>query len=94
MAKTMAGFASIATNTEIIHVLFRTLVDAFAPKPGKKYWRLNIGTLIDDNYDEIGEMDDAKALPALLKVTNKYIVDKDVMITECANALKSSLKKD
>jgi hypothetical protein len=38
------ALSSIATNTQIIHVLFRALINAFAPKPlGKKYWRLNIG---------------------------------------------------
>ena len=49
--------------------------------------------MIDDNYDAIGELDDAKALVALLEVTKKYIVDQDVMITEFAHALKASLKK-
>ncbi|KAK6359101.1 hypothetical protein TWF696_000268 [Orbilia brochopaga] len=51
--ETEGAFASIATNTEIIHVLFRTLINAFAPKPtGKKYWRLNIGKKIAE-YDEV-----------------------------------------
>ena len=35
---------NIATNTQIVNILFRCLINAFAPKPqGKKYWRLNIG---------------------------------------------------
>ncbi|KAF3910728.1 hypothetical protein ABW21_db0208933 [Orbilia brochopaga] len=46
------AFASVATNTEIVHVLFRTLINAFAPRPqGKKYWRLNIGKSLGD-WDE------------------------------------------
>ncbi|CAO2648169.1 Nn.00g090910.m01.CDS01 [Neocucurbitaria sp. VM-36] len=46
---TAAALSSIATNTQIIHVLFRALINAFAPKPlGKKYWRLNIGEEIPE----------------------------------------------
>ncbi|KAJ8109063.1 hypothetical protein OPT61_g7729 [Boeremia exigua] len=40
---------SIATNTQVMHILFRCLINAFAPKPqGKKYWRLNIGEEIPE----------------------------------------------
>src|SRR4051812_38285364 len=36
--------ASIATNSEITNILFRSLINAFAPRvPLKKYWRLNVG---------------------------------------------------
>lgn len=39
-----AAVPNVATNTQIIHILLRCLINAFAPKPqGKKYWRLNIG---------------------------------------------------
>jgi hypothetical protein len=35
---------SIATNTQVMHILFKCLINAFAPVPqGSKYWRLNIG---------------------------------------------------
>ncbi|KAK0707393.1 acyl transferase/acyl hydrolase/lysophospholipase [Lasiosphaeris hirsuta] len=38
------GMASIATNTEMVNILFRSLINAFSPKPTeKKYWRFNIG---------------------------------------------------
>ncbi|KAK0713548.1 acyl transferase/acyl hydrolase/lysophospholipase [Lasiosphaeria miniovina] len=38
------SMASIATNTEMVNILFRSLINAFAPRPqGKKYWRFNIG---------------------------------------------------
>lgn len=40
---TIKNFASIATNSEITHVLFHGLINAFAPRPlTKKYWRLNV----------------------------------------------------
>ena len=36
--------ASIATNTEVTNILFRSLINAFAPDPNsKKYYRFNIG---------------------------------------------------
>lgn len=45
-------FANIATNSEIVHILFRTLIDAYAPKPlSKKYWRLNVSEAIPE-WDE------------------------------------------
>ncbi|KAL1629248.1 hypothetical protein SLS56_005471 [Neofusicoccum ribis] len=45
---TVGDFASIATNSEITHVLFHGLIDAFAPKPvTRKYWRLNVGSYGD-----------------------------------------------
>ncbi|KAK6531861.1 hypothetical protein TWF694_003026 [Orbilia ellipsospora] len=51
---TLEALASIATNTEITHILFRTLINAFAPKTiAKKYWRLNFGKHIGD-WDEKG----------------------------------------
>ncbi|KAI1412648.1 FabD/lysophospholipase-like protein [Hypoxylon sp. FL1857] len=40
---TIASYASIATNAEITHILFRGLIDAFAPRTrAPKYWRLNV----------------------------------------------------
>ncbi|KAK0640201.1 Calcium-independent phospholipase A2-gamma [Lasiodiplodia hormozganensis] len=39
----ITNFASIATNSEITHSLFHSLINAFAPEPlAKKYWRLNV----------------------------------------------------
>lgn len=41
------SFAAVATNTEITHILFRTLIDAFAPRPlARKYWRMNVQKVI------------------------------------------------
>lgn len=46
--KQLKGFAqsmaSIATNTEVTNILFRSLINAFAPLPNsQKYFRFNIG---------------------------------------------------
>ncbi|GAB7348910.1 hypothetical protein MBLNU459_g7600t1 [Dothideomycetes sp. NU459] len=47
------SFAGAATNSEIIHVLFRTLINAFAPTAQtKKYWRLNVGQEIPEWKEE------------------------------------------
>ena len=48
--------------------------------------------MVDDNYAKIGDLDDVKALAALLEVTKKYIADNAAMISQCADALKSSLE--
>lgn len=51
----VTGLSSVATNSEITNVLFRTLVNAFAPKPmGKKYWRFNVGDGLPDWVEENG----------------------------------------
>ncbi|KAI0842885.1 acyl transferase/acyl hydrolase/lysophospholipase [Hypoxylon sp. FL0890] len=40
---TIRSYACIATNAELTHILFRGLIDAFAPRPRTpKYWRLNV----------------------------------------------------
>ncbi|OJJ85945.1 uncharacterized protein ASPGLDRAFT_56508 [Aspergillus glaucus CBS 516.65] len=39
----ISAITAAATNSGIAHLLFRTLIDAFAPNSGKpKYWRLNV----------------------------------------------------
>lgn len=61
------SFAAIATNSQIIHVLFRTLVDAFAPQPkAKKYWRLTVG-------EEIPEWDEEKTSWLFWKTKEKHL---------------------
>jgi len=91
------GFSAIATNTQIIHVLFRALINAFAPKAtGKKYWRLNIGEetggLGEDlkdlhSYKATGDLDDTGALKELMKMTEEYIAAQKDEIDACAEAL-------
>ena len=57
--RNVAGFAGdmagIATNTEVTNILFRSLVNAFAPRPmAKKYWRFNVGDGLPDWVEEDG----------------------------------------
>ena len=43
----------MATNAEITHVLFRGLINAFAPRPqNDKYWRLNVAKAVPA-WDEV-----------------------------------------
>jgi hypothetical protein len=38
------GMSSIATNTEVMNILFRSLINAFAPlSMASKYWRFSFG---------------------------------------------------
>ena len=93
----LTALSSVATNSQIIHVLFRTLIDAYAPKPlVSKYFRLNVGestgTLEQDkrelnNFREVGEMDDTNALKRLLKMTKGYLDKQQDLISDCAKAL-------
>lgn len=49
------ALAGIATNSEITNILFRSLINAFAPQPmGKKYWRFNVGDGLPDWVEEGG----------------------------------------
>ncbi|RAK85941.1 FabD/lysophospholipase-like protein [Aspergillus costaricaensis CBS 115574] len=69
------SFASIATNSEISHILFRVLIDAFAPRPMiPKYCRLNVGVAVPAWEDEKGwglwkrtehHLDNYKSVPDL-----------------------------
>ena len=43
------NFSGVPTNTEITNLLFRSLINAFAPKSmAKKYWRINFGGSLPD----------------------------------------------
>ncbi|KAK5658996.1 hypothetical protein OQA88_1082 [Cercophora sp. LCS_1] len=43
------SLASVATNSEIPNIMFRTLINAFAPRGGdKKYFRFNVGDGLPD----------------------------------------------
>jgi hypothetical protein len=53
--KAMESFAVIATNTENTNILFRVLVDAFAPHAQtKKYYRLNVSKELPEPADSKG----------------------------------------
>ena len=104
------AFAAIATNTEIVNILFRSLINAFAPAAtAKKYWRLNVSEAIPawdeqtntwkgkktvhhlDDYKNVGDLDDIKALEELAQRTEKYIKAQAESIDECAKALEVKL---
>ena len=86
------SFSSVATNTEIVNILFRVLIDAYAPKAtAKKYWRLNVGEADGDNYKDPGELDDVAGVEKLLKMTQEYIKAQKDVIKEVANALSANL---
>ncbi|KAI9935105.1 hypothetical protein ASPWEDRAFT_31438 [Aspergillus wentii DTO 134E9] len=94
-----SAFASAACNAEIMHVLFRTLIHAFAPRNmQEKYWRLNVGKhvpekIVDgkkvlDNYEGVGELDDVSAvLNHLVKLAEKVVEEEKDTIQRCALAL-------
>lgn len=43
------GLTGIATNSEIMNIMFRSLLNAFAPRGmAKKYWRFNVGDGLPD----------------------------------------------
>lgn len=86
------SLASAATNSEITHILFRTLLTAFAPNNGrKKYWRFKIEGRIEekDDYKGVGDLDDFKALSLLLDRDAAYCDSKSDDIQECANAISA-----
>lgn len=48
----VGALSAVATNTELTHILFRTLINAYAPASvTDKYWRLNVGKEIAE-WDE------------------------------------------
>ncbi len=93
-----------ATSTEVVHVLFQTLIKAYAPKAEvEKYWRMNVGVLIDakldshgkvttlEDYQEIGALDDRKELQDLIKLTHEFVKNNPDQFIACGNALKAHL---
>lgn len=49
------GVVGAATNSEVTNILFRSLLNAFAPKGmAKKYWRFNVGDGLPDWVEENG----------------------------------------
>ncbi|KAL1626757.1 hypothetical protein SLS56_006750 [Neofusicoccum ribis] len=88
-----SALSGIATNTEIVQLLFSTLINAYAPKATEpKYWRLNVSTYIKDkdNYEDPGKLDDLKALKKFEIKTRDYIAKESQTIQNCANALKKT----
>jgi hypothetical protein len=96
-----SGIASASSNSEATNVLFRTLVDAYAPRTGEpKYFRLNFeevdpntSTKELQNFVQLAEMDDASqaTLKFQEKKTTEWIAKNKTVIDSAAVALKRSL---
>lgn len=49
------ALTGIATNSDVVNILFRSLINAFAPRGmAKKYWRFNVGDGLPDWVEEDG----------------------------------------
>ncbi|KAE8316851.1 acyl transferase/acyl hydrolase/lysophospholipase [Aspergillus transmontanensis] len=97
------SLAAAATNSEITHILFRTLLDAYAPEVlQEKYWRLNVGREIPawgedakvvDN-EEVPDLDGIKDIKEFLKKTELYIKEQDDLIESCVDTIKPRRRTD
>ena len=95
------GIASAASNSEATNILFRTLLDAYAPRTGEpKYFRLNFeevdpktSTKELQNFVQLAEMDDASqdTFKFQEKKTTEWIAKNKTLVDSAANALKRSL---
>ncbi|OGM46186.1 hypothetical protein ABOM_004865 [Aspergillus bombycis] len=97
--KMPTSLAANATNSEIMHILFRTLLDAYAPETMRtKYWRLNVGHEIlgwpDDakgtKREDLPALDDIEGIYGFLKKTEEYIKEQADLIHRCVEKLKES----
>ena len=94
------GLVSAATNPESTNVLFRVLLNEFAPRTRQpKYFRLNFeeidpNTSTKDltNFVDLAALDDASsdAINTMVTKTREWIKKNDVLITQAALALKGS----
>ena len=101
LAFALGQSACVWANTEIVNVLFRSLVDAFAPRPmARKYFRLNVAEVVPPtkpgqlpSYVAIGKLDDTKAVEKLRRMTHDYMARTDVakLLEDAAKALEGSL---
>lgn len=91
------GLVSAATNTESTNVLFKVLVNQFAPTAGQeKYFRLNFEhkTAAGDNFvDLVDSMDDARpdSIASMGKATKDWISANGKLISQAGEALKRSI---
>ena len=88
------GLSGAATNTQLTHILFKAILNAYAPNAGtKKYWRLNVGEVDPktDNYKDLGELDDLTKIGEFREMTQKYINMQQELIGDCASVLRDSL---
>lgn len=92
----ISAITAAATNSDIAHLLFRTLIDAFAPNSGKpKYWRLNVNKpirkVIDgqepEDYEKMVDLDDSGAAKVLEDSAEEYIEEINADIQKCLDAI-------
>ncbi|KAE8365962.1 acyl transferase/acyl hydrolase/lysophospholipase [Aspergillus caelatus] len=96
----ITGLGSAITNSELANILFRTLIDAYAPESRRmKYFRLNVGREIEDwpenakeeENEELAEMDSIKQIGGFIERTEQYIKEQEPRIRRCANTLNRHL---
>ncbi|KNG89948.1 hypothetical protein ANOM_001675 [Aspergillus nomiae NRRL 13137] len=93
------SLAANATNSEIMHILFRTLLDAYAPKIMRaKYWRLNVGHEIPGwpadpkaaKKNGLPELDDINGIHGFVEKTEQYITQQADLIRRCVETMQES----
>jgi hypothetical protein len=92
------GLVSAATNSESTNVLFRVLLNEFAPRTREpKYFRLNFEEIDPEkstkeltNFVDLAAMDDAsaKAVNVMETKTKEWIKKHDDLITQAALKLR------
>lgn len=98
----ISNLSSVPSNTQMMHLLFSALLDAYAPSPGThKYFRLNVGQdrahdddeTSGDTFVDLGAMDDLSKRGVLEKLTEEYVdaPGQRVIIGEVVDAIKGSL---
>ncbi|RAQ46934.1 hypothetical protein AFGD_011308 [Aspergillus flavus] len=96
----ITGLGSAITNTELANILFRTLIDAYAPESRRlKYFRLNVGREIEDwpedakekENEELAEMDSLTQIDGFIERTEQYIKEQEPRIRRCASTLNRNL---
>ncbi|KAE8402715.1 acyl transferase/acyl hydrolase/lysophospholipase [Aspergillus pseudonomiae] len=97
--KLPTSLAANATNSEIMHILFRTLLDAYAPQTMRaKYWRLNVGHEIPGwpedpkaaKKNDLPELDDIKGIYGFVEKTEQYITQQADLIRRCVETIQES----
>ncbi|KAF8522563.1 acyl transferase/acyl hydrolase/lysophospholipase [Hysterangium stoloniferum] len=88
------GLSSIATNAEVIDILLRVVLDAYAPHAGlKKYFRFSVYERIpgEDNFKDVGDLADITKEAMLEQMTVAYIGREEKMVQGCIQALREVL---
>ncbi|TFK32671.1 acyl transferase/acyl hydrolase/lysophospholipase [Crucibulum laeve] len=88
------GLSGSTTNTQLTHILFKSILNAYAPDAGsRKYWRMNVGEYNEktDNYKDIGDLDDLTKIDGFRTMTENYIKSQQELIDGCATKLSASL---